>query len=78
MVLVAAAAVHAHHGSADYHVDREITVAGVVREWKWAQPHTWVYLDVKQPSGDTIAMRCEMVRVRRCNGRRPAAGRREH
>ena len=32
----------AHHGSAEYHVDREITVSGVVQEWRWTNPHTWV------------------------------------
>jgi hypothetical protein len=41
----------AHHGSADYHVDREVTVRGVVREWRWTNPHTWVYLDVRAPDG---------------------------
>jgi hypothetical protein len=46
LALVATTAVGAHHGSADYHVDREVTVTGVVKEWKWTNPHTWVYLDV--------------------------------
>jgi len=26
-------------------------VTGVVKEWKWSNPHTWVYLDVKRPGG---------------------------
>lgn len=26
-------------------------MAGVVKEWKWTQPHTWLYLDVKRPRG---------------------------
>jgi hypothetical protein len=51
IVLVMVAGVRAHHGSADYHVDREITVAGVVKEWKWTNPHTWVHIDVKRPGG---------------------------
>ena len=48
-VLTTAAA--AHHGSADYHVDREVTVTGRVREWRWSNPHTWVYLTVRKPDG---------------------------
>ena len=51
IALVAVAGLDAHHGSADYHVDREVTVAGVVKEWKWSHPHTWVYLDVKRTGG---------------------------
>jgi hypothetical protein len=41
----------AHHGSADYHVDREISVTGEVREWRWANPHTWVFLTVLTADG---------------------------
>lgn len=47
-VAVAAAAgsarVLAHHGSAEYHVDREVVVTGVVKEWRWSNPHTRVLL----------------------------------
>jgi hypothetical protein len=43
-VVVLTAEVAAHHGSAEYHVDREVTVSGVIQEWRWTNPHTWVYL----------------------------------
>ena len=51
LALVAVAGLHAHHGSADYHTDREIVVSGTVREFRWANPHVWVYLTVGQGSG---------------------------
>ena len=41
LIVALTASVSAHHGSADYHVDREVTVAGVVKEWRWSNPHTW-------------------------------------
>ncbi len=41
----------AHHGSAEYHVDREVVVAGRVKEWRFTNPHTWVYLTVTRPDG---------------------------
>lgn len=41
----------AHHGSADYHVDREITVTGEVQEWRWTNPHTWVFLTATAADG---------------------------
>jgi hypothetical protein len=34
----------AHHGSAEYHVDREVVVAGTVKEWRWSNPHTRILL----------------------------------
>jgi hypothetical protein len=49
IALLASAAVQAHHGSADYDVEREVVVAGIVKEWKFTNPHTWVYLTVTRP-----------------------------
>jgi hypothetical protein len=40
-----------HHGAADYHVDREIVVEGVVREWRWTNPHTRITLEVPGADG---------------------------
>jgi hypothetical protein len=51
LTLVAVATVDAHHGSADYHVDREVVVTGSVKEWKFTNPHTWVHLTVTRPGG---------------------------
>jgi hypothetical protein len=39
-------ATDAHHGSADYHVDREQVVRGIVTEWRWSSPHTWITVTV--------------------------------
>jgi hypothetical protein len=41
----------AHHGSAAYFVDREVVVTGTVKEWRFTNPHTWVYLTVPRPGG---------------------------
>ena len=51
MTLLASASLSAHHGSAEYHVDREVIVTGTVKEWRFTNPHTWVFLTVKGPSG---------------------------
>ena len=45
------ASLSAHHGSADYDTSREITVTGTVKEWRWTQPHTWVYITVASTNG---------------------------
>src|SRR5687768_13561017 len=46
-VLLLSASLSAHHGSADYDVEREVTVTGTVQEWRWMQPHTWVMLSAR-------------------------------
>jgi hypothetical protein len=50
-VLAMAAAADAHHGSAAYDVNREVTVEGTVAEWRWSSPHTWVMLEAARPNG---------------------------
>ena len=45
----------AHHAaSVAYHVDKTITVEGVVTEVKWENPHTWVYVDAKDADGKVV------------------------
>ena len=47
--------VSAHHAaSVAYHVDKTITVEGVVTEVKWENPHTWVYVEAKDASGNLV------------------------
>lgn len=54
-LLVAIAPAVAHHAAAvAYHVDKEITVRGVVTEVKWENPHTWIYVDAKDASGKVV------------------------
>jgi len=54
-VLLAGGAAGAHHSAAvAYDVDKVITVQGVVTEVKWENPHSWVYLDVKDASGEVV------------------------
>lgn len=44
----------AHHGIAAYDEDKQITVTGSVTYFDFANPHTLIYLNVKQSDG-TIA-----------------------
>ena len=54
LVLLAAPA-SAHNAAAvAYHVDKTITVEGVVTEVKWENPHTWVYVEAKDASGNLV------------------------
>ena len=41
----------AHHSNSAYQVDKIITLTGTVKEWRWMNPHTWLYLTVKDENG---------------------------
>jgi hypothetical protein len=44
----AAAPVIAHHSlSVEFDTDRTVTITGVITEMRWSNPHSWLYLDVK-------------------------------
>ena len=40
-----------HHSNVGYEVTKVITVTGVVREFQWVNPHTWVHLIVEDDKG---------------------------
>jgi hypothetical protein len=52
--------VEAHHGFGSFNMDEEIELTGVVSDLAFVNPHSWLYLDVTQADGTTLAMRCEM------------------
>ncbi len=41
----------AHHSNSAYQVDKVIELNGTVKEWRWMNPHTWLYLTVKGADG---------------------------
>jgi Family of unknown function (DUF6152) len=40
-----------HHSNSAYQVDKIITLKGVVKDWRWSNPHTWLFLVVKDENG---------------------------
>jgi hypothetical protein len=49
---IAPAAV-AHHSFAMFDRSREVTIVGVVKEFQWTNPHSWIQLIVADKSGAT-------------------------
>jgi len=42
----------AHHAfSAEFDAQQPVQITGVVTKTKWVNPHSWIYLDVKDKSG---------------------------
>src|SRR5438132_14246904 len=58
---LASVPVRAHHSfAAEYDGTKKITVSGTVTKFDWVNPHSWIYVDVKDDSGKVVNWRFEM------------------
>ena len=53
MLAVATLPARAHHSHGNYDMTGYTTIKGTIKEVHWMNPHTWIYLDVKGPTGET-------------------------
>ena len=51
----------AHHSfAAEFDSEKPVTVKGTVTKMDWVNPHSWIYVDVKDQSGKVVNWRFEM------------------
>ena len=51
-LLLAAATGSAHHSfSAEFDIEKPVTLAGKLTELEWVNPHGWIHMDVESPDG---------------------------
>jgi hypothetical protein len=59
-IVMAGGAVRAHHAfTAEFDANQPIILKGVVSKAEWVNPHSWVYLDVKDDTGKTTTWAIE-------------------
>src|SRR5689334_8173735 len=52
LVVLHAPRVTAHHAfSAEFDVNRPVSLVGTVTKMEWVNPHSWIHVDVKKPDG---------------------------
>jgi hypothetical protein len=49
----------AHHSNSAFYVDKVITIKGVVKEFKWANPHVWIIMTVDDGKGNKVDWKVE-------------------
>lgn len=51
----------AHHSfSAEFDIGKPIKLTGTITEMRWSNPHSWIYIDVKDESGKVVNWAFEM------------------
>jgi hypothetical protein len=54
-VLLLQARVSAHHAfAAEFDADQPVSLTGTLTKFEWTNPHSWVYIDVKDPKTGQI------------------------
>ena len=57
--LAAASSAAAHHSLALFSTDRIVAVKGTVTRVDWRSPHTTIFIEAKEPDGQTVEWRIE-------------------
>ena len=58
-VLLAATSALAHHSNSAFDGDKVMVLTGTVTEWKWTNPHVWIFLSVDDPKGGKVQWEIE-------------------
>ena len=58
--IFAAGAAQAHHGIANFDLNTDIELEGVVTGVRFINPHSWLSLNVTDGNGNTVAYECEL------------------
>lgn len=51
ILLVTAGTAFAHHSPVVFDLTKQVKIVGVVKEFRWTNPHSWIELDVRTGRG---------------------------
>lgn len=51
-LLIVSVPLFAHHGNAEFNIEKTVTVKGTVTEWFWANPHCFLKFDEQTETGE--------------------------
>jgi|SRR5687768_1152467 len=57
--LLVPALAQSHHSNVAYEVTKVVTITGVVKEFEWVNPHTWLHVVVEDGKGGKVEWACE-------------------
>jgi hypothetical protein len=60
IALCVAGSAWAHHNAAGVDRTRMVTIEGTVKQFKWANPHSWVEVEVPDNKGGVVSWNMEM------------------
>ena len=57
--LLAATCALAHHSNSAFDGDKVVVLTGTITEWKWTNPHVWIFLSVDDGNGGKVQWEIE-------------------
>ena len=60
--------ISAHHSTAMYDNEHPVTISGVVKKFEWTNPHSFVYVEVKDDKGNVVQWEVEMMSINHLKG----------
>ncbi len=61
IVILLASSVYGHHAAAGIDRTKTVTIEGTVKQFKWANPHSWLEIEVANPNGSPALWNFEMT-----------------
>ena len=52
---------YAHHSMTGFDRNKTVSLTGTVKEFKWANPHSWIEMEVPNDKGEIIDWNIEMT-----------------
>ena len=60
--VLAATPMLAHHSvKSEFDSTKAMPISGIITRVEWTNPHAWIYMDVKDAAGQTVAWRVELA-----------------